>query len=80
MASITIRHLDDRTRRRLRVRAAGHGWSMEGEAREILRRVVGETTPPSNLAAAIRLRFAAPGGAGLDIPTRDAMRAPPGFD
>ena len=53
---------------------------MEEEAREILRQVVGETTPPNNLAAAIRSRFAALGGAELDIPARDAMRAPPSFD
>ena len=77
MASITIRNLDDGIKRRLRVRAAEHGRSMEEEAREILRQVVGETTPPNNLAAAIRSRFAALGGAELDIPARDAMRAPP---
>ncbi|HCE02885.1 MAG TPA: plasmid stabilization protein [Acidobacteria bacterium] len=80
MASITIRNLDDGIKRRLRVRAAEHGRSMEEEAREILRQVVGETTPPNNLAAAIRSRFAALGGAELDIPARDAMRAPPSFD
>lgn len=37
MASITIRNLDDEVKRRLRVRAAEHGRSMEEEAREILR-------------------------------------------
>ena len=37
MASITIRNLDDGIKRRLRVRAAEHGRSMEEEAREILR-------------------------------------------
>ena len=52
MASITIRNLDDGIKRRLRVRAAEHGRSMEEEAREILRQVVGETTPPNNLADA----------------------------
>lgn len=80
MASITIRHLDDGIKRRLRVRAAEHGRSMEEEAREILRQVVGEASPPTNLAAAIRSRFAALGGAEFDIPERDAMRAPPSFD
>ena len=34
--SITIRNLDDDVKRRLRVRAAEHGRSMEEEAREIL--------------------------------------------
>ena len=36
MASITIRSLDDEVKRRLRVRAAEHGRSMEEEVREIL--------------------------------------------
>ena len=43
MASITIRNLDDGLKRRLRVRAAENGRSMEEEARDILRRTVGET-------------------------------------
>jgi phosphopantothenoylcysteine decarboxylase/phosphopantothenate--cysteine ligase len=37
MASITIRQLDDALKRRLRLRAARHGRSMEDEARTILR-------------------------------------------
>jgi phosphopantothenoylcysteine decarboxylase / phosphopantothenate---cysteine ligase len=37
MASITIRRLDDGSKRRLRLRAARHGRSMEDEARTILR-------------------------------------------
>jgi Plasmid stability protein len=77
MASITIRHLDDGIKRRLRIRAAEHGRSMEEEAREILRQVVGEAAPPRNLAAAIRARPAAFGGADLDIAPRDPMPAPP---
>src|SRR5262245_41854336 len=37
MASITIRQLDDDLKRRLRLRAARHGRSMEDEVRTILR-------------------------------------------
>jgi plasmid stability protein len=37
MASITIRNLDEDLKRRLRIRAAEHGRSMEDEVREILR-------------------------------------------
>ena len=37
MASITIRQLDDELKRRLRLRAARNGRSMENEARTILR-------------------------------------------
>src|SRR5712671_4676754 len=36
MASLTIRQLDDDVKRRLRLRAARHGRSMEEEARHLL--------------------------------------------
>ena len=45
MASITIRNLDDTLKRRLRIRAAEHGRSMEEEAREILRSAVNDSAP-----------------------------------
>lgn len=80
MASITIRNLDDDVKRRLRIRAAEHGRSMEEEAREILRQVVGEAKPSHDLAAAIRARVAPLGGFDLDLPQREAMREPPTFD
>lgn len=80
MASITIRHLDDGIKRRLRIRAAEHGRSMEEEAREILRQVVGEAAPPRNLAAAIRSRTAVFGGVDLDLAPREPMPEPPSFD
>ena len=80
MASITIRNLDDEVKRRLRVRAAEHGRSMEEEAREILRQVVGQEKPAHNLAAAIRARVAPLGGVELDVPPREPMREPPEFD
>lgn len=77
MASITIRNLEDDLKRRLRIRAAEHGRSMEEEAREILRHVVTEPKAPRNLAAAIRARVASQGGVELDLPAREAMRDPP---
>ena len=80
MASITIRRLDDGIKRRLRIRAAEHGRSMEEEAREILHQVVGEAAPPRNLAAAIRSRAAAFGGVVLDLAPREPMPEPPRFD
>lgn len=80
MASITVDNIDDKLKQRLRVRAAGHGRSMEEEAREILREVVGKGIPPDDLAAAIRKRVAALGGADLDIPERESMRKPIRFD
>ena len=80
MASITIRHLDDALKRRLRIRAAEHGRSMEEEVREILRKEVGEAAPRVNLAAAIRARVAPLEGVDLDFPAREPMRDPPSFD
>lgn len=80
MASITIRNLDDGLKQRLRLRAAEHGRSIEEEVREILRLVVGEPVPPTNLATAIHSRIVAFGGADLDIPPRAAMREPPALD
>jgi len=80
MATVTIRQLDEKTKSRLRVRAAHHGRSMEEEAREILRSALSASPPEkSNLAEAIRRRFAAFGGAELELPKRDARRRPPQF-
>ncbi|MEM6943023.1 MAG: plasmid stabilization protein [Pseudomonadota bacterium] len=80
MASITIRNLDDGLKRRLRVRAAEHGRSMEEEVREILRSAVDVPAAPGNLGEAIHRRFAALGGVELDLPPREDMPAPPRFD
>ncbi len=46
MASITIRGLDDDLKRRLRLRAAQNGRSMEDEARTILRGMAAESAAP----------------------------------
>ena len=80
MASITIRNLDDDVKTRLRIRAAGHGRSMEEEARLILREAVDRKAGPENLATAIRARFAPFGGVELEIPPRETMREPPRFE
>lgn len=79
MASITIRNLDDGLKRRLRVRAAGNGRSMEEEARDILSRAVGTPPPPKDLGRAIHARFAALGRVDLELPERGPMRPPPDF-
>lgn len=80
MASITIRNLDDEVKTKLRVRAATNGRSMEEEVRTILRKVVGRASQPENLAQAIRARVAPLGGVELDLPAREPIREPPGFD
>jgi plasmid stability protein len=77
MASITIRQLPERTKRKLRIRAAEHGCSMEQEAREILKAALKEReAKPTNLAEAIRRRFAPFGGVELEIPPREPIPDP----
>ncbi|EJT02052.1 hypothetical protein [Rhizobium sp. CCGE 510] len=80
MASMTIRNLDDGLKRRLRMRAATHGRSMEDEARDILRAALATSEPVArNLADAIRARLLSIGGIELDIPPREPIREPPDF-
>ncbi|HET6948198.1 MAG TPA: plasmid stabilization protein [bacterium] len=78
MATITIRNLDEKTKTRLRVRAAQHGRSMEEEARTLLRAALSEaSTPRGNLAEAIQARFRRLGGVDLRLPPRELGREPP---
>jgi plasmid stability protein len=77
MASITIRRLEENTKRKLRIRAARHGRSMEQEARDILKSALSQSEePPANLAESIRRRFARFGGVELKIPPREPIRDP----
>jgi plasmid stability protein len=71
MASITIRRLPENTKRRLRIRAARNGRSMEQEARELLEAGLARgDAEPENIGQAIRQRFAPLGGVDLKIPPR----------
>ncbi|MCE2530713.1 MAG: plasmid stabilization protein [Acidimicrobiia bacterium] len=81
MASITVRNLEDGLKRRLRIRAAENGKSMEQEARDILKAAL--YTQPStgeDLVRAIRSRFAPLGGVELELPPREPMGEPPDFN
>jgi plasmid stability protein len=81
MASLTIRKLDEKTKARLRIRAAQHGHSMEEEARRLLKTALGEEgAVGGNLADAIQARFRSLGGLELRLPVRQAMRKPPKLD
>ena len=80
MVNITIRNLDDDVKTRLRIRASANGRSMEEEACLILCEAVEEKEAPTNLASAIRARFAPFGGVEVEIPTRQPMRKPPSFE
>ena len=84
MATLTIRNVDPELQRRLRIRAAEHGRSMEAELRQILKDVVG-TSPERDesglsLAEAIRRRFAPYGGVELEPFPRSLMGSPPEFE
>ena len=70
MAAVSIRGLDEDVKRRLRVRAARHGRSMESEIRAILTEAVNEPSESEGLMTAILDRFGAVGGVDLDLPTR----------
>jgi plasmid stability protein len=78
VVSITIRNLDQKTKTRLRVRAAHRNRSMEDEARTILRQVLAEEIPTrGNLAQAIGLRFRGLDVSDFRLPAREPMREPP---
>jgi phosphopantothenoylcysteine decarboxylase / phosphopantothenate---cysteine ligase len=78
MASITIRQLDDDLKRRLRLRAARNGRSMEDEARTILRNAASiedgkpEARAPARQPRAPRGRVAADAPARAEESDRDA--------
>jgi antitoxin FitA len=84
MASITIRNLDDGVKKRLRLRAAENGRSMEEEARDILGKEL-DTRPRQkretglDLWNDIRRRVEPLGGVELKIPRRGPMRKIPDF-
>ena len=80
MASITIRKLEETTKKRLRIRASRNGHSMEEEARQILKVALAEKVPPElNFAEAIRRIIAPLGGVNLPEVPRGPMRPPPDF-
>jgi phosphopantothenoylcysteine decarboxylase/phosphopantothenate--cysteine ligase len=60
MASMTVRGLDDDLKRRLRLRAAQNGRSMEDEVRTILRGAAGDPVAPAAGRSAAPARGAAP--------------------
>jgi plasmid stability protein len=87
VATLTIRNVDPLLHKRLRVRAAESGRSMEAEVRQILKEAVaGATEGKANedsglsLAEAIRRRFAPYGGVELELPPREMSDSPPRFD
>ena len=81
MATLTIRNVDTAVKERLRVRAARHGHSMEAELRAIVAKALehDEERGASNLAEAIRRRFAPLGGVELEPHPPVPLGEPPDF-
>ena len=87
MATITIRNLDETVKRKLQVRAALNGRSMEAEAREVLSELTQptfkglEVDKEEDFGTAIHKLFAPLGGVELQIPPRRKSHRPiPTFD
>jgi antitoxin FitA len=71
VAALNIRNLDETVKRRLQVRAARHGRSMEAEVRAILAEAVREPADSAGLFTTLLDRFGALGGVDLDLPGRE---------
>ena len=81
MATITVRNLEEGLKRRLRIRAAEHGKSMEEEVRDILRAALEqEPATGKDIVSIIRAHVEPLGGFELELPPREPIREPPRFD
>lgn len=77
MASILVRNVPESTKRKLKIRAATRGRSMEEEVREILNNAVhAAPRKNTNLGEVIHRRFARLGGVDLEPLPREPMRDP----
>jgi plasmid stability protein len=81
IASITIHNPDEPAKPHLRILAAVHGRTVEGEARDILRSSLGlEPQGPKNLGTAINALFKPFGGFDFPSLPREPIREQPYFD
>ena len=80
MASITVRNLEESTKRKLKMRAAENGRSMEQEAREILKTALTQNPQKpktgADLVKRIRAIWEPLGGVELEPLPREPMRDP----
>lgn len=61
MSQVVVRNLEDGVKAGLKQRASLHGWSMEEEARQILRKAVLADSSSTPLGSRIAARFAGDG-------------------
>ena len=65
MAQVVVRNIEEDVKARLKHRAAQHGWSMEEEVRQILRKAVAEQAQsPVKLGSRMAARFTGVGLSG----------------
>ena len=81
MASITVRNLEESTKRKLKVRAARNGNSMEQEVREIIESALQQQSldqpkTGAEFAESIHRRFARLGGLELETRPKEFMPDP----
>ncbi len=69
MPSLSVRKVDEKTIRQLRIQAAKHGVSMEEEVRQIIKRAV--STPEDLGDLAVRLFSPVYNGEELKLPERE---------
>lgn len=79
MAAVSIRGLDEDVKRRLQVRAAQNGRSMEAEIRVILGEAVADPGDEDNLGVALYNAFQELGGVELELPPRNSFPRPVEF-
>ncbi len=74
MSTLTIRKVDEEVKKRLQVRAAENGRSMEAEVRAILGEAVAGGKPNEVSFGEVMAEFRRrTGGVELDLPPRDDM-------
>ena len=77
MANLSIRKLDDSIYQKLRIRAAGHGVSMEEEARQILSVVI---SVPERISDVFQKHFGGKQGVDLALPHKRVPHNPMDFE
>lgn len=84
MATLTIRNVNEETKKALRFRAARNGVSVEQEVRSILDGAAkegdGSLNEGESLYQAIRRLVEPHGGFEIELPARGPAREPPKFD
>jgi antitoxin FitA len=79
MASMTIRNLNDETKRLLKQKASQKGHSLEEEVRLTLDKAVNPAARKTGVGTAINKMFKEVGGSDLEVFPRDMHRPPPDF-